>query len=262
MTSNSDTSDFPNGCAVIFGANGGIGAAIVTLLSQRGSAVVACYRSGAEKAETLCTELNATGGNAYAAKCDVRDRSSVEEVLQAAQKRYGNVHSVISAIGPVLEIGPMADAAAEHFRLIVEADIIGFFNISQAAVQLMRNSGGGTLTAITTPVIGKVLPHDAMSAIPKAAVTQMVKYIAAEEAANGIRANTVAPGITNVGLVTGAVGGFEGPGKDMLEFADSITPLGRRAEGYEIAEATVFLASNKASYITGQTLVTDGGMTL
>lgn len=254
--------EFPEGCAVVFGANGGIGATIAKLLSQRGCAIIACYRSGAGKAEALCTELNAAGGNALVAECDVRYRHSIERVLQEAHEHFGRVHSVISAIGPVLEIGPFADATEEHFRVIMEADILGFFNIAQATVALMRSNGGGTLTAITTPVIGKVLPNDSMSAIPKAAVTQMVKYIAAEEAVFGIRANTVAPGITNVGLVTGAVGGFDGPGKNMLEFADSITPLGRRAEGHEIAEAAVFLASNRASYITGQALVADGGMTL
>ncbi|MBQ0758275.1 MAG: NAD(P)-dependent dehydrogenase (short-subunit alcohol dehydrogenase family) [Zhongshania sp.] len=254
--------DFPSGCAVVFGANGGIGEAIVALLSERGTSVIACYRSNGEKAAALCQSLNDGGGSAMALECDVRDRNSVDSVFQKAKAKYGRVHSVISAIGPVLEIGPFSEASEQHFRFIVEADIIGFFNISQASVRVMRDSGGGSLTAITTPVIGRVLQYDAMSAIPKAAVTQMTKYIACEEACYGIRANTVAPGITNVGLVTGAVGGFEGPGKDMLEFADSITPLGRRAEGREIAEAAVFLASNRASYITGQALVADGGMTV
>ena len=260
-TSNSN-SDFPTGCAILFGANGGIGQAIAELLSRQGVNLVLCYRSNPEKANALVERIKKFGNKASATSCDVTQRNSVEQVFNNAIKEHGRIHSVISAIGPMLEIGPFSEASEAHFKSVIDADVYGFFNISQIAVKVFKEGGGGSLTAVTTPVIGHVLQHDAMSAIPKAAVTQMLKYIACEEAKHQIRANAVAPGITNAGLVTGAVGGIEGPGKEMPEFADSITPLGRRAEANEIAEAVVFVASQRASYITGQTIVADGGMSV
>ncbi|MCK9285662.1 MAG: SDR family oxidoreductase [Rhodocyclaceae bacterium] len=99
-----------------------------------------------------------------------------------------------------------------------------------------------------------------MSAIPKAALAIMVKHIAREEADSGIRANVVGPGVTNAGLITGALAA--GPARDMLDFAQSLAALKRRAEASEIAEVVAFIASAKASYVTGQTIMVDGGLSL
>lgn len=260
MTFGTKGPDFPAGCAVIFGANGGIGQAIAGLIAERGAAVVIVYRSDPGKAKALADRIAQEGGKATTAVCDVTDRAAVEKVMADALAAHGRIHTVVSAIGPLIEVTPLSTSREAHFRSVIDADVHGFYNIAQLAVQYFKKGGGGSLTALVSPVIDRVVPNDSMSAIPKAALAMMVKHIAREEADSGIRANVVGPGVTNAGLVTGALAA--GPARDMLDFAQSLAALKRRAEASEIAEVVAFIASAKASYVTGQTIMVDGGLSL
>jgi NAD(P)-dependent dehydrogenase (short-subunit alcohol dehydrogenase family) len=253
------TPDFPStGCAVVFGASGGIGAATAGLLAQRGCDVVLTYRSRAAGAEELAGSIRELGRKATALSCDVTDRASVTAVAEAAKAEHGGIHTVVSATGLLFHTRPLVEFSDEIFAQVIQADVIGFFNIAKACVPVLRDGGGGSITALITAAVDRTVPTDALSATPKAAVTMMMRQLATEEAAHGIRANAIGPGVVEGGMVPPM---RDDPAtKALLDQAVAFTPLGRLGLVEEIAEAIAFLASSKAAYITGQRLMVDGGL--
>lgn len=257
MTFGIKTPDFPGGCAIIFGGSGGLGQATAGLMAERGSDIVVTYRSRADEANKLVETLKSMGRGALAVRCDVTKRDEVDEAYAAATKTFKRVHTVVSAGGLVFDTGPLAAFRAESFRGVIETDVIGFFNIAQAGIPVLRAGKGGSFVALITCATKRTVPLDALSATPKAAVQMLVRHIAAEEARNGIRANAVGPGVIDGGMV---IPMMKTETKKLLDMAVEFTPLGRLGLCEEIAEAVAFLASSRAAYITGQSLMVDGGL--
>ncbi|HTK63669.1 MAG TPA: SDR family oxidoreductase [Pseudonocardia sp.] len=251
--------DFPEaGCAIVFGATGGIGAATAGLLAERGCDVVVTYRSRAAEAEALAASIRELGRKATALACDVTDQGNVDAVVEAALAEHGRVHTVVSAAGLVFRTRALVDFTHEEFGNVMQADVMGFFNIAKATVPALRAGGGGTITALITTAVERTVPTDALSATPKAAVSMMIRMLATEEVKNGIRANAVGPGVVEGGMVPPMRADEQT--KNLLDSAVTATPMGRLGLVEEIAEAVAFLASSKASYITGQRLMVDGGL--
>jgi NAD(P)-dependent dehydrogenase (short-subunit alcohol dehydrogenase family) len=249
--------DFPNGCALVFGGSGGLGKATAGLLAERGSDITVTYRSKKEEALRFVEELRELGRCAEAVQCDVTERAQVDAVFEEAIQVHGRVHTVVSAGGLVFDTGPLASFHSEAFRGVIETDVMGFFNIAQAAIPVLREGNGGSIVAYITCAIARTVPLDACSAVPKSAVEMMVRQIATEEAGYGIRANAVGPGVIDGGMV---IPMMQTKTRELLEAAVDYTPLGRLGRCEEVAEAVAFLASSKAEYITGQSLMVDGGL--
>jgi NAD(P)-dependent dehydrogenase (short-subunit alcohol dehydrogenase family) len=251
--------DFPStGCAVVFGASGAIGAATAGLLAERGCDVVLTYRSRSAEAEKLADSVQEFGRKAAAVSCDVTDPESVAAVVDVALAAHGRIHTVVSATGLPFRTRPLVEYAEDDFFGVIQTDVNGFFNIAKATVPALRAGGGGSITAIITTAVDRTVPTDGLSATPKAAVAMMVRMLATEEARHGIRANAVGPGVIEGGIVPPMRA--DETTRDLLALAVEQTPLGRAGLAEEAAEAAVFLASSKASYITGQRLMVDGGL--
>lgn len=249
--------DFPDGAAIVFGGSGGLGQSISRLLAARGSAVAVTYRSRKSEADAVVDQIKAHGGKAMAVQVDMTNAESVGKGVETVVNKFGRIHSVISTGGLVFGTPDLVDTDPTDFRNVLETDVIGFFNVAQATLPLMRKSGGGSYVGVITTAVSRTYPGDTLSATPKAALAALLKQITLEEAKYGIRANGVGPGVIYAGMVMPML---ETPAKALLDYAVDITPLKRPGTDIEVSEAVVFLASRRASYITGQMLMVDGGL--
>ena len=255
MTEFDDVPDFPDGAAMVFGGSGGLGQSISRLLAARGATVAVTYHSRKAEADAVVDQIKARGGKAMAVHVDMTDAESVCKGAQAVVDKFGRIHSVISTGGLVFGNPDLADTDPTDFRNVVETDVIGFFNVAQATLPLMRKSGGGSYVGVITTAVSRTYPGDTLSGTPKAVLAAMLKKITLEEAHYGIRANGVGPGVIHAGMVLPML---KTSAKALLDYAVDITPMKRAGTDIEIAEAVVFLASRRASYITGQMLMDIG----
>lgn len=257
---------FPSqGAALVFGGSGGAGAAICEALARAGCTVAFTYFRGTARAEATLSKLRALGARCSSHTVDARDHAAVQTLARQVAVTYGGIHTAICAAGPSLVFQPVSEVSFEKWRENVDTDLHGVFNMVQATVPHLRQSKG-SFTALVTFANRRMLALDGVSAQPKAAVESLIRQVACEEGAYGVRANAVGLGGINVGM--GAVGGGETSiadefGQDALDFLRSIIRLeGRLGTGEEVANAVTFLASQQASYITGQTVLVDGGAAL
>jgi NAD(P)-dependent dehydrogenase (short-subunit alcohol dehydrogenase family) len=246
---------FPEGAALVFGGSGGLGSGIVELLSKCGTDVAFTYLTNKEAADANIARVEANGQKAIAASVDLLEAEKVEDFVNSAKSEFGRIHSVVFATGPFLHILPLLDANPEEVYKTLDTDIKGFYHVLRAAVPALREGGGGSITALTTAAIHKYISTDALSSVPKAGVQHLCTAIAREEGHNGIRANCVAVGLIAVGLSQE----IDSPPGGILDQWMQQVALGRPGAPEELFDTVVFLASENAGYISGQSLPVDGG---
>jgi NAD(P)-dependent dehydrogenase (short-subunit alcohol dehydrogenase family) len=228
-------------------------------LASEWEAVAFTYRSRREEAQALERELSAHC-RAQSICADLRDSSSIAAALHTAKERFGSVGTVIFAAGVNILQPYVAEITQLQWEEVVQTELIGFTHLVRAAIPLFRAQGGGTIVAIGSFATYSFPPGDALSAVPKAAIEMLCRAIAREEGRHGIRANVVAPGIINAGLGAEFQQKLFGP--QVWEGQRNRVPLKRFGEALEVAEAVAFLASSRSAYITGQTIIVDGGLRL
>ena len=246
---------FPEGVALVFGGSGGLGSGVVDLLSKCGTNVAFTYLNNKEAAETNIAKVEANGQKASASSVDLLDVGKVEEFVNAAKDEFGRIHSVVFATGPFLHILPILDADPDDVYKTLDTDIKGFYHVLRAVVPVLREGGGGSITALTTAAIHRYISTDALSSVPKSGVQHLCTAIAREEGHNGIRANCVAVGLIAVGLSQE----IDSPPGGILDQWMQQVALGRPGAPEELFDTVVFLASENAGYISGQSLPVDGG---
>lgn len=248
------------GGALVTGGSGGIGAAISVMLAQRGSPVAFTYRSNAEAAEEVADEVRAAGVDAHIGNPALEDADAMREFADEAAERLGGLHTVVSAAGPHVPQMYISQTDPDLFAHQIEADVIGAFNLTVAALPHLRPSGG-SIVYVTTAATTVFPKRDALSSIPKGAVESLMRAVAVEEGRFGIRANCVGPGMLEDGMAARLIA--DGDLDDRtLDVARTNIPLGRFGKAVDIAEAACFLASDAANYISGQKLDIDGAFTV
>ena len=246
---------FAEGAALVFGGSGGLGTGVVKLLAESGSDVAFTYFKNEEAAQENLNSIEGIGRSGMIGSVDLLDLKSVEKFAREAKEKFGRIHSVVFATGPFLHILPVLEAEPEDFYYTLDADIKGFYHVLKAVVPLLKEGGGGSITALTTAAIHKYISTDGLSSIPKAGVQHLCTAIAREEGHHGIRANCVAVGLIAVGLSQE----IESPPGGILDQWMNQVPLGRAGAPDELFDTVVFLASENAGYISGQSLPVDGG---
>jgi NAD(P)-dependent dehydrogenase (short-subunit alcohol dehydrogenase family) len=248
-----------HGTALVIGGSGGLGSTICRALAQEWESLYFTYHSNEQAARALQAEIGDECQVAFSA-VDLRDAGSIEAALAQATDRFGKLGTVVFAGGVAIEQPYVADISQQQWDEVFDVELAGFTRLVRAAIPLLRTEGGGNLVAVVSFAPYHFPPGDALSAVPKAAIEVLCRAIAREEGRNGIRANSVAPGIINAGLGNAFQKTMFTP--EVWEEQRRRVPLKRFGESREIADCVAFLASERASYVTGQTIIVDGGLQL
>jgi NAD(P)-dependent dehydrogenase (short-subunit alcohol dehydrogenase family) len=248
---------FSKGTALVAGGSGGLGAAIARALARAGSDVALSYHRNRTRAEEVAEAVRREGRKAEIVPVDLADESRTADFVARAVDAFGGIHTAIYAAGPYINMRHVSRLEPKLFRDTVGTDLFGCYHLLHASLPHLRESKGA-IVALATPAIRRATVRDVMSAAPKAAVEAIVKHIAAEEGRFGVRANCVGVGVIDDGMFHALIakGDFD---TRFLETTKANLALRRLGTAQEIADAVLFLASDRASYVTGQTLMVDGG---
>ncbi len=251
-------------CAVS-GAASGIGRAIAVRLANEGAQVAAIDLNMAG-ALLVAEQIEAVGGAASAWECDVAQRSSVRSTLEAIVEATGGLDVIFNNAG-IAEIRPFMEVGEEHWERLMRVNGLGVLICMQEAARLMIEQGRGKIVN-TASIAGKegydIQPHYSATKFSVVALTQAGARAFAQ---HGITVNAICPGIVETELWEGLDEDFmhfgitERPGEGMERFSERIL-LGRTATPEDMAGPAAFLASSDSDYITGQSLIVDGGMVL
>ncbi|MFL5239691.1 MAG: 3-oxoacyl-[acyl-carrier-protein] reductase [Rhizomicrobium sp.] len=243
--------DLSGKTALVTGASGGIGGAIARVLHAQGAQVV-LSGTRAEALEAFRGEL---GDRAYVAPCNLADAASVESLPKAAEAASGNVIDILVNNAGITRDNLFMRMKDEEWDQLIAVNLTAAFRLSRAVVRGMMKKRWGRIISITSIVGVTGNPGQGNYAAAKAGLIGMSKSLAAEVASRNITVNCVAPGFITTAMT------------DALADAQKTTllgriPAGRMGEPNEIAAAVVYLASNEAGYVTGQTLHINGGMAM
>jgi 3-oxoacyl-[acyl-carrier protein] reductase len=249
---------FPAGACAVFGGSGGIGQGVALEFGKAGSDVAVCYRTKRDVAERTAEAIAKTGASATIHQVDVRERASVEAAIAEMIAAHGRVHSVVWGAGPLVAQSPLAEWDDALFRNAMEVEAFGFYNAARAIIPHMRGNGGGSFVHLGSAGHDWFPKLDGLSVVPKAANEALIKGIAKEEGENNIRANSVLVGVIDAGMFheLSAQGVFD---DKWIEETHKLLCLRRWGQAEDIGAAAVFFASNKANYVTGQTISVSGG---
>ena len=238
---------------LVTGASRGIGAACALACAEAGHAVAVNFRAEAEKAAEVVASIEAAGGRAMAVQADTSDEGQVSAMFDAVTRDLGPVTGLVNNAGvhgPRLRVEDMAAADIDH---VLGVNVRGYFLCAREAVRRMSTERGGQGGAIVNVSSGSAHLGGAggsiLYAASKGAVNSLTIGLAQEVAAEGIRVNTVAPGMTETDM----------PGADRLAEQARFIPQGRIAQPEEIAEAVLWLLSDKAGHVCGANLRVAGG---
>ena len=240
--------------ALVTGGGSGIGAGIARLFARHGAKVALVGRTK-EKLDAIAAEIRSAGGEASVHPADVRDFAALEGAVNAAAASFGRLDLLVnSAAGTFL--APAASLSANGFRAVVDIDLCGTFNACRAAFPHL-SKGGGCIVSITATQATVPTPLQVHAGAAKAGIEKLTRDLALEWGRMGIRVCAVAPG---------PVEGTEGmsrlaPGSAGDDLKKRV-PLARYASIEEIAAAALYLVSPAAAYVTGSTLLVDGGTSL
>lgn len=237
---------------MITGGSRGIGRAMAIAVAQAGADVAVIYNGNKEAADKVCEEIRAMGRQAAAFKCDVGNFEEAGKTVQAVNKELGGLDVLVNNAG-ITKDGLIFTLKEDDFDRVIETNLKGAFNTIKHAAKIMMKNRKGTIINITSVSGMMGNPGQANYAAAKAGMIGLTKTVAKELAARGITCNAIAPGF----VATEMTDKLSDEVKDSI---DSVVPLKRMAQPEDIANAAVFLASDKASYITGEVLKVDGGL--
>jgi 3-oxoacyl-[acyl-carrier protein] reductase len=242
-----------NKVAVVTGASKGIGAAIAERFGEEGASVIVHYASDKAGAEKVVAAIQKAGSKAIAVQGDLSKPEEVTKVFEAAGKAFGKIDVLVNNAG-VYEFRPIAEIDPSHYHKLFDLNVLGLLLATREAVKRM-NGGSGSIINISS-VAGEVpMANGAVYSATKAAVDAITQSLAQELGAQGIRVNSLQPGVT----VTEGFRSLDGS-KDFEAMALSRTPLGRLGQATDITGAALFLATEDSGWVTGVEIPVSGGI--
>ena len=240
--------------ALVTGASRGIGRAIALALAAEGADVVVNYAGSEAAAKAVAAEIEAMGRKALVLQADISSNESATAMVDAAVKEFGRIDILVNNAG-ITRDGLLMRMKEEDWATVHTTNLKGVFNYTKAAVKYMMKQKAGRIVSISSVVGLMGNAGQANYAAAKAGVLGFTKAVAKEVAARGITVNAIAPGFIQTDMTAVL-------SEKVVEGMLNTIPLHKLGDPEDIAKAVVFLVSDDAKYITGQTLHVDGGMVM
>lgn len=241
--------------AVVTGASRGIGRAIAEDLAANGAALVVNYNASASAAEEVVARIVENGGMAVAVQADVSDFAAAQQLIKTTLDTYGHIDILVNNAGTTSDT-LLLSMKESQWDTVLDTNLKSVFNCCKAAARpMVRRKNGGRIINISSVsgIVGQ--PGQANYAASKAGIIGFTKSLAKELGSRKITVNAVAPGFVLTELTSGL-------SEELVQKTLEFIPLGRWGEVDEIANVVTFLASDKASYITGHVIQVDGGIAI
>lgn len=240
--------------AIVTGGSRGIGRAAALTLAEAGADVAVIYAGNTAAAEETVRLIEEKGRKGLAIQCDVADEAAVTAMVKDVKKELGRIDILVNNAG-ITRDGLLMIMKEADWQAVLDTNLTGAFHCTKAVTWLMMKQRSGSIINITSVVGETGNAGQANYAAAKAGLIGFTKSVAKELASRNIRCNAIAPGCIETDMTAVL-------GEDTVDAMIKTIPMGRVAQPEEVAKAVLFLASDDASYITGQTLNVDGGMVM
>lgn len=240
--------------AIVTGGSRGIGHAIAVAFAEAGANVAIIYAGNTAAAEETLKEVEAKGAQGVTIQCDVADEAAVTAMIKAVKEQFGAIDILVNNAG-ITRDNLLMRMKTGDWQSVIDTNLTGAFHCIKGVTKIMMKQRHGSIINISSVVGETGNAGQANYAAAKAGLLGLTKSVAKELASRSIRCNAVAPGYIKTDMTA------ELPESVIDEMVKTI-PLGRVAQPEEVAKAVLFLASDNASYITGQVLNVDGGMVM
>ncbi|MCW5932858.1 MAG: 3-oxoacyl-[acyl-carrier-protein] reductase [Fimbriimonadia bacterium] len=246
------TIDLRNQVALVTGAGRGIGSEIAMSLANAGAKVALCARTEANL-QSVAETIRASGGDCFAVPTDVSDSAAVDMLMNAVMERWGRLDILVNNAGITRDM-LLLRMKEEDWDAVLQVNLKGAFLCTRSALKPMLKQRFGRIVNVTSVIGLTGNAGQANYAASKAALIAFTKSVAVEVGSRGITCNAIAPGFIETDMTAGL-------SDELKQKALERIPLGRLGLSKEVANGVLFLSSEMAAYITGQTLVVDGGLT-